>query len=123
MCTYCIHAHCFPSVCRHNRCCRHQEPSQNSSDTSVSALVNAALGQLKAGNTLKFNVNIKNPQAIIDEAEALKGTDVSDGLIKMADKGDEGYHCHCRPHCHCLHHHCYCHHDSEEPTNPTKVIL
>ena len=44
----------------------------------VSALVNAALGKLKAGNTLKFNVNIENPQAIIDEAEALKGSDVSE---------------------------------------------
>merc|ERR1719419_902548 len=76
MCHYCIHAHCFPAVCKHNRCCQHKA-SQNASDTSVSALVNAALGQLKAGNTLKFNVNIKNPQAIIDEAEALKGNDVS----------------------------------------------
>merc|ERR1719284_1083147 len=64
MCHYCIHNHCFPRVCKHNRCCQH-EASQNASDTSVSALVNAALGQLKAGNTLKFNVNIKNPQAII----------------------------------------------------------
>merc|ERR1719394_554275 len=77
MCHYCIHAHCFPAVCKHNHCCQN-EASQNASDTSVSALVNAALGQLKAGNTLKFNVNIKNPQAIIDEAEALKGNDVSE---------------------------------------------
>jgi len=38
-------------------------------------LVNAAIGQLKDGNTLKFNVNIKNPQAIIDEADALKGNE------------------------------------------------
>ena len=28
---------------------------------------------LQAGNTLRLNVNIKNPQAIIDKAEALRG--------------------------------------------------
>ena len=28
---------------------------------------------LQAGNTLKLNVIIKNPQAIIDKAEALRG--------------------------------------------------
>ena len=28
---------------------------------------------LQAGNTLKLNVNIKNPQAIIDKAEAPRG--------------------------------------------------
>ena len=78
MCQYCIHAHCFPAVCKHNHCCFHHQEAEPSNKTSVSAFVNAALGQLKAGNTLKFNVNIKNPQAIIDKAEALKGNDVSE---------------------------------------------
>ena len=47
---------------------------ESESSPSVNDLVKAGLEQLKAGNTLKFNVNIKNPQAIIDKAEALKGS-------------------------------------------------
>merc|ERR1711974_299336 len=55
--------------------------NKSESSPSVSDLVKAGLEQLKAGNTLKFSVNIKNPQAIIDEAEALKGQKTSKGEI------------------------------------------
>merc|ERR1712025_688289 len=63
---------CWSPICKHSPCCHKKQESESS--PSVSDLVKAGLEQLKAGNTLKFSVNIKNPQAIIDGAEALKGS-------------------------------------------------
>merc|ERR1712108_135016 len=70
---------CWSWICKHSPCCHKKKESESS--PSVSDLVKAGLEQLKAGNTLKFSVNIKNPQAIIDEAEALKGQKTSKGEI------------------------------------------
>merc|ERR1712108_55439 len=70
---------CWSPICKHSPCCHKNQESESS--PSVSDLVKAGLEQLKAGNTLKFSVNIKNPQAIIDEAEALKGQKTSKGEI------------------------------------------
>merc|ERR1712025_313758 len=66
------HHRCWSPICKHSPCCHKKQESESS--PSVSDLVKAGLEQLKAGNTLKFSVNIKNPQAIIDGAEALKGS-------------------------------------------------
>merc|ERR1712108_36653 len=64
---------CWPSCfhrCQYERCKNSGCCNRKGSESSPSDLVNGALGQLKAGNTLKLDVNIRNPQAIMDKAEA-----------------------------------------------------
>merc|ERR1712178_517009 len=156
MCEYCIHAHCFPAVCKHNHCCFHHQEAEPSNKTSTSQesgeghpcpphchhqghrcvchhkdseeltippykqhtipneekssvqkLVSAGLDLLKAGKKLKFNVDVKTPEALL-------------GAKKTSQEGGEGLGCHLP--CHWKHHHCWCpHKDSEEPTKPTET--
>merc|ERR1712136_188310 len=110
MCQYCIHAHCFPAVCKLSHCCFHHQEAEPSNKTSTSQeggltwekergchwpchwkhhhcwcphedseeptnpteekssvqkLVSAGLDLLKAGKKLKFNVDMKNPEALL----------------------------------------------------------
>ena len=52
-----IHHHC---VCHHD-----------SGEPSVKKLVYAGLDLLKAGKTLKFNVDVKNPEALLGANEVI----------------------------------------------------
>merc|ERR1712174_54266 len=114
MCQYCIHAHCFPAVCKLNHCCFHHQEAEPSNKTSTSQesgeghpcpphchhthdhrcvchhkdseeqtipteekssvqkLVSAGLDLLKAGKKLKFNVDVKNPEALLSKDDTSK---------------------------------------------------
>merc|ERR1712157_352774 len=79
-------------------------------EKSVQNLVSAGLDLLKAGKKLKFNVDVKNPEALL----GAKKTSQEGGLTWEKERG-------CHWPCHWKHHHCWCpHEDSEEPTNPTE---